>query len=307
MPWTPDSLPDLSDRTIVLTGANSGIGWEATRHLATRGARVVMACRNQEKGKDALARILEQLPTARLELAKLDLGSLASIRACAEDLKARFPRIDVLVNNAGIMAIPRALTEDGFEVQLGTNHLGHFALTGLLLDTLQRGEAPRVVSVASLAHQMGRIDFDDLMGERRYQKWAAYGQSKLANLLFTYELDRRLAARGIGIVAAACHPGYSSTNLHGVGPEQAKSAIAGAFFKMGHVVFGMSAEQGALPTVYAAAAPGVVGGDYVGPDGLFEVWGYPKKVTSNAASKDVAVASKLWEASERLTGVEWLS
>ncbi len=307
MPWTADALPDLSDRTFVITGANSGIGWEAARMLATRGARVVMACRNQEKGREAIARIHATLPTARLELTKLDLGSLASVRACAADLQARFPAIDVLVNNAGIMAIPRALTEDGFEVQLGTNHLGHFALTGLLFDTLQRGVAPRVVNVASLAHSFGRMNFDDLMGERNYQKWLAYGQSKLANLLFTFELQRRLSARGIGMIAAACHPGYSSTNLQAVGPQQEGSAFGASVMKIGNALIGQPAERGALPTVYAAAATDVASGDYYGPDGLFEVWGYPRKVRGNASSQDPATAARLWEASEKLTGVGWLS
>ncbi|MES2641759.1 MAG: oxidoreductase [Myxococcota bacterium] len=306
MPWTADSLPDLSDRTIVVTGANSGLGWETSRMLAVRGARVVMACRNQEKGREAVTRIHAVLPTARLELAKLDLGSLRSIRECAEELKARFPVIDVLVNNAGIMAVPRTLTEDGFETQIGTNHLGHFALTGLLFDTLQRSTAPRVVNVSSLVHTMGSMNFDDLMGERSYQKWMAYGQSKLANLLFTYELQRRLEARGVGMVSAAAHPGYSSTNLSAVGPQMEGSALGASFMKMGSV-FAQSAERGALPTVYAAAAPDVASGDYYGPDGLFEVWGYPKKVTSTAASKDAPTAAKLWEASERLTSVSWLS
>ncbi|MDP2308415.1 MAG: oxidoreductase [Pseudomonadota bacterium] len=308
MAWTLDNLPDLSDRTLVITGANSGLGWETTRMLAVRGARVVMACRNQEKAREAMGRIQALLPTARLELATLDLGSLRSIRACAKDLKARFPAIDVLVNNAGIMAIPRALTEDGFEVQIGTNHLGHFALTGLLFDALQRGRAPRVVNVSSLVHTMGTLRFDDLMGERSYQKWMAYAQSKLANLLFTYELQRRLEARGVGMVSAAAHPGYSSTNLAAVGPQQEKSAFGAAFMSMGDTMFAQSAERGALPSLYAAAAPDVASGDYYGPDGLFEVWGRgPKKVSGNAASRDPVTGAKLWEVSEALTSVSWLS
>lgn len=307
MPWTADQLPDLSDRTVVITGANGGLGVETTRMLAERGARVVMACRNPERGKEAMARILDKLPTARLELATLDLGSLRSIRACAEDLRARLPAIDVLVNNAGIMAIPRALTEDGFEVQLGTNHLGHFALTGLLFDLLRRGRASRVVNVSSIAHTLGRMNFDDLMGERSYQKWSAYGQSKLANLLFTYELQRRVDSAGVGMVSAASHPGYSDTNLQAVGPALEGSSLGASFMKLGNSIFAQPAERGALPTVYAAAAADVVGGDYVGPDGLFEVWGYPKKVSSNAASKDIATAARLWEASEQLTSVSWLS
>jgi len=306
MPWTAADLPDLSDRTFVVTGANSGLGLETTRLLAARGARVVMACRNLDKCREAMAGIHAGLPTARLEMTRLDLGSLASIRACAADLHGRFPVIDVLINNAGIMAIPRALTEDGFEVQIGTNHLGHFALTGLLFDALRRAPAPRVVSVSSIAHTLGRMDFDDLMGARRYQKWSAYGQSKLANLLFVHELRRRLDARGIPVLAAAAHPGYSSTNLQGVAPKLEGSVFGGWVMNAGNAIFAQSAERGALPTVYAAAAPGVASGDYYGPDGLLEVWGYPKKVTSNAASHDPVAAQKLWDASVKLTSVDFL-
>ncbi|MFN7144702.1 MAG: oxidoreductase [Myxococcota bacterium] len=305
MAWTVDDLPDLSDRTIVITGANSGIGWEAARLLARRGARVVMACRSREKAEAAVARIHEGLPTARLELAGLDLGSLASIRACAEDLSARFGSIDVLVNNAGIMAIPRATTADGFEVQLGTNHLGHFALTGLLLDALRGAKAPRVVTVSSGVHWGGRIDFEDLMGERRYQKWVAYAQSKLANLLFTFEADRRFQTHGLGIASVACHPGYANTNLQSVGPQQENSAFGGWLMKMGNGLFAQSAEMGALPTVYAAAAPDVASGDVYGP--AYFGWGYPRKDGVSAAAKDPASAARLWEESERLTGVRWLS
>jgi NAD(P)-dependent dehydrogenase (short-subunit alcohol dehydrogenase family) len=307
MPWTAADIPDLTDRTFVVTGANSGLGWEAARMLAARGGRVVMACRNLEKGQVALDRIRTAAPAARLELVKLDLGSLASIRACAAELSARLPAVDVLVNNAGIMAIPRSLTEDGFETQIGTNHLGHFALTGLLLDRIVAGKAPRVVNVTSAAHRFGTMHFDDLFGERRYRKWEAYGQSKLANLLFTFELQRRLAARHPGVLTAACHPGYASTNLQAVGPAQEGSAVGAWFMRVGNGLFAQSAEMGALPTVYAATAPDVHGGDVIGPDGLLEVWGHPRKVDTNAASKDTAAAARLWEMSERLTGVGWLS
>ncbi len=305
MAWTVDDLPDLSDRTIVITGANSGIGWEAARLLARRGARVVLACRNAAKAEAAVARIQDGLPTARLELASLDLGSLRSVRACAADLAARFPAIDVLINNAGIMAIPRAVTEDGFEVQIGTNHLGHFALTGLLFERLRAGRAPRLVNVTSGVHWGGRIDFDDLMGERSYMRWAAYTQSKLANLLFTFEAGRRFEAAGIGVASVACHPGYASTNLQVMTAE--KSGVAGASWvaKVGNGLFAQSAEMGALPTVHAAAAPDVTSGEVYGP--AFFGWGYPKKDTVSRAARDAASAARLWQVSEELTGVRWLS
>ena len=303
MAWNIDDLPDLSDRTVLVTGANSGIGWEAARLLARRGARVVMACRSPEKARDAVARIHATLPTARLDLVRLDLGSLASVRACAAEVTERFGALDVLVNNAGIMAIPRALTEDGFEVQLGTNHFGHFALSGLLLGALRKSAAPRIVTVSSGVHWAGRIAFDDLTGERRYDKWAAYAQSKLANLLFTFEAHRRFEAAGVGVAAVACHPGYASTNLQGVGPAQEGSAFGAWMMKVGNSVVAQSAEMGALPTVHAAVAPDVVSGEVYGP--AWFGWGYPVRDRVRATAKDPATAARLWEESERLTGVSW--
>lgn len=307
MPWSPDSLPDLSDRDVVVTGANGGLGLEAARMLAARGARVVLACRNVEKGEAAAAGIRTTVPAARLDVEALDLSSLASIRACAERLRARLPAIHALVNNAGIMAIPRSTTEDGFETQLGTNHLGHFALTGLLLDRLEAGAPARVVSVASSAHWIGRVRFDDLNAEKSYQRWLVYGQSKLANLLFTFELQRRLERRASGVVAVACHPGYASTNLQFVGPQRDGSRFGEWFMGVGSGLLAQSAERGALPTVYAAAAPEVAGGDYIGPDGFMELGGYPRKVGCSAAARDEAVAARLWEVSEAMTGVSYLS
>lgn len=305
MPWNVDELPDLSDRTFVVTGANSGIGWEAARLLARRGGRVVLACRNAEKAKAAAARIHAALPTARLELATLDLGSLRSIRACAEDLRARFPTLDALVNNAGIMAIPRSLTEDGFETQLGTNHLGHFALAGLLYPALREARAPRIVNVASGVHWYARMRFDDLMGERSYRRWMAYGQSKLANLLFTFEARRRLDAAGVPMLSVACHPGYASTNLQIVSAESLGGAGAGKIAALANGVLAQSAEAGAWPTVQAAAGADVVSGDVYGP--AWFGWGPPEKCAVSAAARDADAAARLWEESERLTGVRWLS
>lgn len=291
--WSVASLPDATGKTLVITGANSGIGWEAARMCAEKGGNVVMACRSPERAQDALDRLRARVPSAKVELARLDLASLASIRACAEDLRARFPRIDVLVNNAGIMAIPRTLTEDGFEMQLGTNHLGHFALTGLLHDRVTR-----VVNVSSGVHWSGSIDFDDPMGEKRYQKWAAYAQSKLANLLFMHEANRRHPS----VVSVACHPGYASTNLQGVGPKMEKSTFGTAFFALGNGLLAQPAYMGAWPTVHAALAD-VQAGELYGP--FFFGFGWPRADIQAPAAKDPATAARLWAWSVEQTKVAW--
>jgi NAD(P)-dependent dehydrogenase (short-subunit alcohol dehydrogenase family) len=305
MPWTADDLPDLAGKTFVVTGANSGIGLEAARALARKGGRVILACRDVGKARAALDDVARARPSASLDAVELDLASLASIRACAKTLAERPGGLHGLVNNAGVMAIPRRTTADGFEMQLGTNHLGHFALTGLLLPRLLATPGARVVTVASTAHKMGRIDFDDLQGERSYGKWRAYAQSKLANLLFAYELARRLAARGSSVISAACHPGYAATNLQFVGPRLEGSALAAAIMRLGNRLFSQDAAHGALPTLYAAAAPDVKSGDYVGPDGFMENRGHPNKVRSTARSHDAEAARRLWEISEKLTGVSY--
>ncbi len=304
--YSASDVPDLSGRTFVVTGANSGIGLEAALVLAGRSADVVLACRSAEKAKSAVDRIRAAHPSARVEVRSLDLASLASIRAFAEGLVAERPTIDVLINNAGIMAIPRTLTADGFEMQLGTNHLGHFALTGLLLPALARAQRGRVVSVASVAHRMGKIRFDDLMGERRYEKWDAYGQSKLANLLFTFELGRRLAKHHPTMTSVACHPGYSATNLQSVGPSMERS-WTGGIFTTGNMIVAQSAAMGALPTLRAACDPEAASGDYYGPRGLLELWGHPVKVKTARAARDETVARRLWERSAELTEVDYLT
>ncbi len=305
MPWTADDLPDLAGKVFVVTGANSGIGLEAARSLARKGAQVVLACRDLAKARAALAEVALARPSASLDAVELDLASLASIHACAKTLLERPGRLHGLVNNAGVMAIPRRTTADGFEMQLGTNHLGPFALTGLLLPKLLATPGARVVSVSSTAHKMGRIRFDDLQGERSYGRWRAYAQSKLANLLFTYELGRRLEAKRAGVASVACHPGYAATNLQFVGPRLEGSSLRGAVMRLGNSLFAQDAAMGSLPTLYAAAAPDVRNGDYVGPDGFMENTGFPKKVRSNARSHDCEVARRLWEVSEALTGVRY--
>jgi NAD(P)-dependent dehydrogenase (short-subunit alcohol dehydrogenase family) len=292
--WSHSDIPDQSGRVAVVTGANSGIGFETARALAGKGARVVLACRDPKRGKEAEQRLRSALPDAFVRFAPLDLGSLASVEQFAKDFEAEERTLDLLVNNAGVMMPPLGRTADGFELQFGTNHLGHFALTGRLLGSLRRGTAPRIVNVSSTAHNWGRMDFDDLNAERkRYSAFRAYGQSKLANLLFNRELARRLAARGEAIVAAAAHPGSTRTNL-----QKYSRLLYGAV-----ALFSQEPPDGALPSLYAATAPGVRGDDYFGPGRVFEMVGPPKPARRTRAARSDADAQRLWEISERLTGV----
>lgn len=298
--WTAANIPDQTGRIAVITGSNTGLGYETAAALAARGAHVVMAVRNLEKGKEAAARISAATPGAQLSLQELDLTSLASIRAAAEQLRSDYDRIDLLINNAGVMYTPKSTTQDGFEMQFGTNHLGHFAFTGLLLDRLLPVDGSRVVTVSSIGHRIrAAIHFDDLQWERRYSRVGAYGQAKLANLLFTYELQRRLAARGTTTIAAAAHPGGSKTELMRNLPRlvAAASVLVEPLFQ--------DADLGALPTLRAATDPAVQGGQYYGPDGFQETRGYPKIVASSAQSHDVELQRRLWTISEELTGVSF--
>jgi NAD(P)-dependent dehydrogenase (short-subunit alcohol dehydrogenase family) len=303
--WTAADVPDQSGRVVVVTGANTGIGYETAAVLAGRGARVVVAVRSPDKGKDAIATITRKHPGADVTLTELDLSSLASVRSAAETLRAEHPRIDLLINNAGVMYPPKRTTADGFELQFGTNHLGHFALTGLLLDRLLEVEGSRVVTVASIAHR-GRADihFDDLQWQRGYNRVEAYGQSKLANLMFTYELQRRLtAAQGNSAaktIAVAAHPGISNTELMRHIPG---TGIPGVITLAGLVT--NSPAVGALATLRAATDPAVQGGQYYGPSGFRELIGHPVLVRSNRKSHDVAVQQRLWAVSEELTGVKF--
>jgi NAD(P)-dependent dehydrogenase (short-subunit alcohol dehydrogenase family) len=304
-PWTPENVPSLAGRRIVVTGANSGIGLDATRIFASKGARVILACRSTDKGERARDEIVRQHPEAHVEVRKLDLASLSSVQKFADDYLAKDGALDVLVNNAGVMALPRSLTEDGFEMQFGTNHLGHFALTARLFAALDRGSNARVVNVSSLVHKSGSIRFDDLHGERSYGKWSAYSQSKLANLLFTYELDRRLRAANSPVIVAACHPGYANTNLQYVGPQMEKSSFGETIMRIGNKFLAQPAELGALPTVYAAVADDVHSGDFIGPDGFMEIRGYPKHVQPASRAKDSDVARRLWDVSEKACKIEF--
>ena len=304
-PWTVDQMPDLSGKTVIVTGGNSGIGFEALRQFARKGASAVLACRDRGKGQAAIDAIRSSDPGARIEMMPLDLASLASVRAFSDAFRAQHNALHILCNNAGVMALPYRQTTDGFEMQFGTNHLGHFALTGRLLDRLRDTDGARIVTVSSGAHRMGKIRFDDLQWQHGYRKWLAYGQSKLANLLFTYELQRRLDAAGARQIAVACHPGYAATNLQAAGPRMAGSSAMEYISELGNRLLAQSAAMGALPTLYAATAADVHGGDYIGPDGLGELWGSPTKVPSNARSHDPDAARRLWEVSETLTGVTY--
>jgi NAD(P)-dependent dehydrogenase (short-subunit alcohol dehydrogenase family) len=298
--WTADDVPDLSGHIAVVTGANSGIGLPTARELARHGARVVVATRSAARGEAAIEQIRAAVPGAAVETSPLDLADLASIRRFAATVAEAHGGLDLLVNNAGVMMVPRQPTADGFEMQLGTNHLGHFALTGLLLPALLARPGARVVTVSSGMHHRGRIDFDDLMGERRYRPTRAYAQSKLANLLFTFELQRRIDAAGADLRAVAAHPGFAATNLGHSGGRLIAWAV-----RLGQALRAQSAEMGALPTLYAATAPDVAGGEYFGPDGKGEERGYPVRVPASARARDEADAARLWEISERLTGVRF--
>jgi NAD(P)-dependent dehydrogenase (short-subunit alcohol dehydrogenase family) len=298
--WTADRMPDQSGRVAVVTGANSGLGLITARELARRGALVVLACRNMEKGRAAHAEVAAVASGSDPELEELDLASLESVRAFAERFKAKHDGLDLLINNAGVMAPPRQLTADGFELQLGTNHLGHFALTGLLLPLMEGREDARVVTLSSNAHKTVRgIAFDNLNGDRRYFRWNAYGQSKLANLLFALELDRRLRARDSTVKSLAAHPGYAATNLQ----SAAAPLIDRLVMKVSNAVIAQSDEMGALPVLYAATEPGLQGGTYAGPDGRGEHRGHPKVVKPNRAARDEDTGRRLWEVSADLTAV----
>jgi NAD(P)-dependent dehydrogenase (short-subunit alcohol dehydrogenase family) len=303
--WTADDIPDLSGKTIVVTGGNSGIGYEAALELACKHAEVVLACRDLGKARTAAAQISASAPGAKVSVMELDLASLASVRGFSDAFHVEHKTLHVLCNNAGVMAIPYRQTADGFEMQFGTNHLGHFALTGLLLDRLLATEGARVVNVSSGAHRMGRIRFDDLQSKNSYGKWSAYGQSKLANLLVTFELQRRADAAGARLLSVACHPGYAATNLQAAGPKMTGSSLMEYLFQVSNALFAQSAAMGALSTEYAAVAPDVHGGDYIGPDGLGEMWGNPVKVGCSAAAQDTAAAARLWQVSEQLTDVRY--
>lgn len=304
--WTVADMPDLAGKTAIVTGSTAGLGLVAATELAAHGADVTMAVRDVARGEKAARAIIDAYPEASVQVALLDLTSLASIRDFATAFAKGHKRLDILINNAGIMGVPRReVTTDGFEAQFGTNHLGHFALTGLLMPLIRKSKGARIVTVSSNLHKTGRMNFDDLMGEKSYKPWAAYGQSKLANLLFTSELQRRLETAKIDAIAVAAHPGWSNTSLMTSGPMKGR----GRFMKwLGQSVNNRMAQpvtMGALNELYAATAADVNGNDYIGPDGKNEQSGYPHKADRSQFAKNAADATRLWDVSEKLTGISY--
>lgn len=302
--WTKEDMPDMSGKKVVVTGANSGLGFEATRGFAEKNAEVVMACRSMERGRNALEEIEKEFPEASLELMELDLADLDSVEKFAEEYRTRYDELHVLCNNAGVMAIPRRETKDGFEMQFGVNHLGHFALTAHLIDLLQQTPSQsRVINMSSGVHRSGSIDFGDINHEEDYGKWRAYGQSKLANILFTKELEKRLEDRSVKAVAT--YPGWCATNLQKRGPEMTGSKVRKFLMEASNTLFGQSPEIGALTMLYAATSDEIEGGEYIGVNGFTRIRGYPEEQKPSKKARDEETAKRLWEVSEELTGVEF--
>jgi NAD(P)-dependent dehydrogenase (short-subunit alcohol dehydrogenase family) len=307
--WTHNDIPDLGGRTALVTGANSGLGLATAQALAAKGARVILSCRGAAKAEAAMAQIRTVTPQAQLDCLELDLSDLGSVRRAAAQINARREPLDILVNNAGVMAVPLTRTADGFELLFGTNHLGPFAFTALVFERMRAAKAARIVTVASNAHLTGRLAMDDLNWERRsYSKAGAYSQSKLANLMFALELDRRLRAAGSPVISVAAHPGYSATNIfYGAGGAQ-PSALRSLWNQaalLGVAMLGQPAALGALPSLYAATAHGIEAGGYYGPDGLLELRGHPARARIARQARNAERAAELWAESERLTGVRW--
>jgi len=303
--WTESNVGNQTGRTVLVTGANSGIGWDTTRVLAAKGAKVLLSCRNPQRGEDAILRLRDIQPNAQVQFLHMDLADLDSVRAAATRVQDEHARLDLLINNAGLMATPQQRTAQGFEMQFGVNHLGHFALTGLLLPQLLRAPGSRIVTVSSNGHRPGHIRFDDLQWQTNYSPWAAYFQSKLANLLFTYELQRKLAAAGSTTAALAAHPGGSKTNLGNENPGGFFNTLLVKSRPLIERFLLQSSAMGALPTLRAAVDPEARGGEYYGPDGIAEQMGHPVRVNSSRRSHDPETARRLWQVSEDLTGVKY--
>jgi NAD(P)-dependent dehydrogenase (short-subunit alcohol dehydrogenase family) len=308
--WTETDIPDLSGKVALVTGANSGLGFATAKGLAAHGARVILGCRDASKAKAAMAAIGALVPKAKLEFLPGDLSDQGSVRKAAGLLKSRHAQLHIQVNNAGIMTLPYGKTKDGFEMLFGTNYLGHFALTGLLFELTSQTPGARIVTVTSLSERVGRLPLDDLNWEKSgYSKRGAYARSKLANLVFALELDRRLRQAGVDAISVAAHPGYSATNIvygGGHGGQSLMRSLWNAMARIGNAVLAQPAERGALPQLYAATRPDVASGDYIGPNGLFEFRGWPTRVKPSPRALDGALGKGLWERSEQMTGVRFL-
>jgi NAD(P)-dependent dehydrogenase (short-subunit alcohol dehydrogenase family) len=302
--WSQNDIPDLTGKVIVITGANSGLGLESAKTLASKGATVVMTARNMTKGQAAFDGIMRDQPTASLDLMQLDVGDLGAVKIFADAFKAKYDRLDILLNNAGVMAIPRQETVDGFEMQLGVNHFGHFALTGHLLDIITQTPNARIHNVSSSAHYMGKINFDDLMGEKSYSRWAAYGQSKLANVYFTYELHKRLHYAGYDTMTNCSHPGLVMGNLQTKSVEQSGTQLEGALYRVVAPIFAQDITMGVLPMLYAMTAPEAKGGVFYGPNFL-NMRGYPAEKQTNKEAHDADKLRRFFDLSEQLTHVTY--
>ncbi|GCE10830.1 oxidoreductase [Tengunoibacter tsumagoiensis] len=302
--WTTAYMPDLTGRVALITGANSGLGLETARALAAHGAHVILTSRSVDKGQRAMQRLQAQFPLAKLEYRQLDLASQRGIREFAREFQQEHSRLDLLFNNAGVMAIPRSETVDGFETQFGTNHLGHFALTGLLLPTLLETPNSRIITTSSMARRFGELNFDDLQRKHAYSRWEAYGQSKKANLLFAFELQRRLKSIGSSTLSVAAHPGFANTNLQSVSATTSNSRFEVLMYKYLNPSVAQSAAMGALPQLFAATSSMIFGGELVGPGGFLGMRGYPKVEARSQREYNASVARRLWDISTELTGVD---
>ena len=306
MKWKASDIPDLKGKIALVTGANSGIGYQTSLELARKGAHVVLASRNKDKGYAAMDKIKSVIPGADLQMMKLDLANIESIKHFADAFIEEYEKLDILINNAGIMAIPLAHTTQGFEMQFGTNHLGHFALTALLFDFIENTPGARIVNVSSMMYKNGKINFDDLNWQKSYSKWGAYGQSKLANILFTRELHRKIKLSGKHTKVMVSHPGYAATNLQTRGPELEGSKMSLLAYKFGNKLIAQSAAMGALPSLYAATSELAESGKLYGPSGLGSIRGYPREEIVNPRFTDIAVEERLWKESEILTGIRFV-
>ena len=303
--WSTMDIPDQTGKNIIVTGANSGLGYQTSLELVKKGARVILACRNEEKGNLAASRISNQVPNAVLEVLSLDLSDLSSIRFFVKKFSEKYNKLNVLVNNAGVMALPQLQTADQFEMQFGTNHLGHFALTALLFPILKETANSRVVTLSSLMHKFGKINFDDLNCEKSYAKWKAYGQSKLANLMFATELQKKLDIHDIKMLSLAAHPGWSATNLQTKGAELEHARVTKKLNELANKLLAQSASIGALPSLYAATSPKVKPGSYYGPGGWLKMHGHPVEEKINRKLVDPEISGKLWLKSEELIGIKF--